>query len=50
MVPVQKQQGFNDCGLFAIANAVYLAKNKKQKKKHNPEKACFHQSHIYSTA
>ena len=30
VVPVQKQQGFNDCGLFAIAYAVYLAK-KQQK-------------------
>ena len=46
VVPVQKQQGFNDCGLFAIAYAVYLAK--KKKKKHNPEKAYFHQSQIRS--
>ena len=33
VVPVQKQQGYNDCGLFAIAYAVHLAK------KHNPEMA-----------
>ena len=42
VVPVQKQQGFSDCGLFAIAYAVYLAK------KHNPEKAYFHQSQMRS--
>ena len=33
VVPVQKQQGYNDCGLFAIACAVHLAK------KRNPEMA-----------
>ena len=32
VVPVQKQQGFNDCGLFAIAYAVYLAKKKNNTK------------------
>ena len=35
VVPVQKQQGYNDCGLFAIACAVHLAK------KRNPEMAYF---------
>lgn len=42
VVPVQKQQGFSDCGLFAIAYAVHLAK------KCNPEKAYFHQSQMRS--
>ena len=35
VVPVQKQQGYNDCGLFAIAYAVHLAK------KRNPEMVYF---------
>ena len=42
VVPVQKQQGFSDCGLFAIAYAVHLAK------KRNPEKAYFYQSQMRS--
>lgn len=40
VVPVQKQQGYNDCGLFAIACAVHLAK------KRNPEMAYFFQSQM----
>ena len=42
VVPVQKQQGFSDCGLFAIAYAVHLAKNR------DPEKTYFHQSQMRS--
>ena len=42
VVPVQKQQGYNDCGLFAIAYAVHLAK------KRNPEMAYFFQSQMRS--
>ena len=48
VVPVQKQQGFNDCGLFVIAYAAYLAKKQKKTTKRNPEKAYFHQSQIRS--
>ena len=40
VVPVQKQQGFSDCGLFSIACAVYLAK------KRTPEKANHRSGHI----
>ena len=42
MAPVQKQQGFSDCGLFAIAYAVQLAK------KHKPEGVFFHQPQMRS--
>ena len=38
MVAVQKQHGCDDCGLFAIANAVHLAKG------HDPSKANYSQA------
>ena len=42
MVPAQKQQGFSDCGLFAITYAVQLAKKCK------PERVFFHQPQMRS--